>query len=339
MKLEAVKINLSTDMKYKSTKLTSKQEQEYEERQINIDKEGMELEELALNIKSARRLIKQKKKQLNLIEFNVFDKSSSMENFQDIIRPATMTTRNLRSSFTSLNELYDDSNLNELLYKMNSLLENESISEAHKKKLQTMLKTIAKVDAKLRSTFKHLSRMSGKEIGGDGEGQQNAEALNFIHDKWQSYLNQGKHFSTSNKSYDNLKKFMSRSNIGGDSSSHMMKQSGPWENLAAYHKLTFDAGTNMLEDKWHQYIGESSPLAMNDTASKGSPFSLSKKLQKSNTYNPNHRGYGSILGGLAKNNTSSSLLPSGTQQRLNQHREWLKKFRANSDFKNSSIFF
>ena len=78
----------------------------------------MELEEFALHLKTARRLIRQKKKQLNLIEFTVFDKSSSMDNFQELIRPATMTTRNLRSSFSSLGELYDDSNLNELLQKM-----------------------------------------------------------------------------------------------------------------------------------------------------------------------------------------------------------------------------
>ena len=122
-----------------------------------------------------------------------------------------------------------------------------------------------------------------------------------------------------------------RTNLSGGSL--RLKQSGPWENLSAYHKLTFDSGTQMLEDKWNQYIGNDSCQIIDKPS-----FVFSKKLQKSSTSNLNPNGGYVNTVGLVKNNSSSSL-PAGTQQRLNQHREWLKKFKANTDFKNSSIFF
>lgn len=232
------------------------------------------------------------------------------------------------TSYTNINDLNDDSNLNELLYKMSCMFDNTdtSLNESNRKRLQPILKTMPKVNTKLRAVFKNLTRLTGQELFSQAKAAHTANTLNFINEKWQNYLNsshQPMQFITANRSYDNMSHLLKSDNLAG--STIKVKQQVPWENLSAYHRLTFDSGTELLQEKWHQYIGESAHMI-------GKPsFEFSKKLQKSPS---NSMGYASNLS-RAPGNT----LPLGTQQRLNQHREWLKKFKANSDFKNSSIFF
>lgn len=141
----------------------------------------------------AKRLIKQKKTQLNLLEFNVLDKSNSVDNFQDIIIPMnSIQSSRCHSTFATINDINDDSNLNELLYKINSLLENDTMKETNKKKLGPVIKTLPKINTKLRVAFKNLSRLSGQELFNSINSNDKYESSKFLNEKWNSYLSQGK---------------------------------------------------------------------------------------------------------------------------------------------------
>ena len=279
------------------------------ERLLMLDKEEMELEEMALNIKAGRRLVKQKKSQFNLLEFSILDKSNSVEDFQKMIKPVSMTTKNLRHM--SLSDLTDDSNLNELLFKLSNFIESGQVSSGNARKLQPILRTLPKLNAQLKAVFKSLSRLDAKQLGEMTEAVQADGALNFINQKWHTYL------SATPLPPPPLKL----------NATETLKSS--WENLSAYHRLTLDSGTKLLEEKWSQYMGESGhgkkfrPIATANTTIAATNGSVKN-------YVLNFKG------------NSNNGLPVGTQQRLNHHRDWLKKFKADSDFKNnssSSIFF
>lgn len=104
-----------------------------------------------------------------------------------------------------------------------------------------------------------------------------------------------------------------------------LKNLCPWENHPEYQRLTFDSGAQILEEKWNKYIGRSKHIIDKPN------LDYSKKVLKSST--------GNFVSHYHVSKDLPNSLPLGTQHRLNQHREWLKKFKANSDFKNSSIFF
>ncbi len=63
---------------------------------------------------------------------------------------------------------------------------NESLSEVSRKNVKTIPGALAKVTVKLRTTFKHLERLNGCELVAGVSDE--AEALSYINEKWQSYL-------------------------------------------------------------------------------------------------------------------------------------------------------
>lgn len=140
---------------------------------------------------------------------------------------------------------------------------------------------------------------------------------------------------------------------------------GSWEKLPAYQKLTYESGTKLLDQKWNQYLGSSTMNPNNINNSTSPNLKLSKTLNllstsKSGTavnappppanasFYPtdssapvasmpmgNTVGVGGSTAFL--NFTNSIKLPASTQQRLNQHREWIKKFKAEIDYNNNKI--
>ena len=67
------------------------------------------------------------------------------------------------------------------------LLDNSGkLGEASRKNVRAILDALARVSVKLRATFRHLERLNGRELVA-GVGDE-AEALSYINEKWQSYL-------------------------------------------------------------------------------------------------------------------------------------------------------
>ena len=88
-----------------------------------------------------------------------------------------------------------------------------------------------------------------------------------------------------------------------------------WENSPFYHKLTFRSGTHkMLKEKWNTYVGNTIKFSENNDLDKIS--SSSKNLYK------NSSDY--FINDQTKFKIS---LPTSTQQRIIQHKEWLKNFK------------
>lgn len=104
---------------------------------------------------------------------------------------------------------------------------------------------------------------------------------------------------------------------------------GAWENSTAYHKLTFESGTRMLDEKWNQYMADNN-VKLSKTLNNQS---ISKRYNSAPSKQQNQ-----FTSGLVTYNRSNQItLPASTQQRLNQHREWLKRFKADTDLNNNNL--
>jgi hypothetical protein len=111
---------------------------------------------------------------------------------------------------------------------------------------------------------------------------------------------------------------------------------GAWEKSPAYQKLTYDAGAKLLDQKWSQYIGY-----LNQSATSAATVTQNAKLSKTlNMIAAATSAKKNAAVNLGANNyvtayATTITLPASTQHRLNQHREWIKKFKADVDFNNN----
>ena len=210
---------------------------------------------------------------------------------------------------------------------------NGELTDASIRSLQPILQTLPKLNSKLKETFQNMSKYSISKSSYDiNESTETASALNFINEKWQKYL----HSSEANElnrsaalsgSLNSQLMFLNNKrqliktieNVVGGNSAEMSQLGGSWKNSQAYQKLTFESGTKLLDEKWNKYIGDSSQMLM-------------PKKKSASTSTTNKYLSSSLI--LGSNKTLSNIgLPVATQQRLNQHREWLKKFKQDTDIK------
>lgn len=139
---------------------------------------------------------------------------------------------------------------------------------------------------------------------------------------------------------------------------------GAWEKSPAYQKLTYEAGQKLLDQKWNQYIGylSQSAAATSSPASTINNVRLSKTLNalasataaakkpsvvlQSQSAPQHHTPPPSSSSSLSLSNgaagfvtayATSITLPASTQTRLNQHREWIRKFKADVDLNNNTL--
>lgn len=342
--LDSAKQEIKSEEKYQNKTLSPAEKNKLETKKVLLDKEEIDLKQLLLNIKSTKRLLKQKKAQLNLLESSVLDqniKDNSLSSDTDLSQNDDLnhyfkqdnnsmgTITNSLSSNTNLNQINDDSNLNELISKLKHLHSSGELTDSSIRSLQPILQTLPKLNSKLKETFRNLSKCSVKSSFDLHQTTETASALNFINEKWQKYLNStsnnnlDKTVSSSQLLFSNNNKQLIKTLENVVATSNEIRQLGAWENSPAYHKLTFESGTKVLDEKWDKYIGDNPILAQKKTSSSAQP---NKYLSSSLVLTSN-------------NNIKSSALPMATQQRLNQHREWLKKFKAETDYKQSHFKF
>ena len=143
--LDSAKQEIKSEEKYQNKTLSPTEKNKLETKKVLLDKEEIDLKQLLLNIKSTKRLLKQKKAQLNLLESNVLDqniKDNSLSSDTDLSQNDDLnhyfkqdnnsmgTITNSLSSNTNLNQINDDSNLNELISKLKlALLEHQRCSQ------------------------------------------------------------------------------------------------------------------------------------------------------------------------------------------------------------------
>ncbi len=176
-------------------KLLCSDGREAEERKLNLEKEGLVIEEMVLGLKAAKRLIKQKKNQLGLIELNVMNKSGSVDDFRELSGVI---------SEVSVADLSNDRNLNELLVKVKGLAED---NHRFGKRLGPIFKVMPRVSSKLRATLRSLARLSGQEeiLESNKSGGGNKSLLD---EKWNIFLNSVGQESKSQAKFANTNRFV-----------------------------------------------------------------------------------------------------------------------------------
>ena len=206
-----------------------------------------------------------------------------------------------------------------------------------------------KLNKKLQITFQNLN--SNREDDATRTGSANnelAQLAKFVDEKWQKYLGTSQKISNNNTnaSYNIPKQ---GTGLIGIQNLYF----GNWENSPAYHRLAYESGSRLLDEKWNQYLGGSPSIGVGGTADLlASKSILNKQMNRktadfssstSSLFVPpsisgsQHRSTNLIrtdlnLTQLLNLNNNSSKLTDGTLDRLNQHRNWLRKFKENSDF-------
>lgn len=260
-----------------------------DEKSINLEKESLDLEQLELNIKTARRLIKQKKQLINQLE------NYLLGNVVNLISSDTSQEETdldeSRLSTIDRDFKFTDKNLIEFVNQMKKAHLNGDITDNNLSYIQTILKKMPKLNSRLETTLDSI-----KQSNFPVEEKPSVVDPEQIEKKWKGYLN--------NKKYENL-----------NESSKAIKTVGPfvhsWQANPAYYRLTYEQGTKMLNDKWNQYIGFDSMLRKIDQSQLVTNYNLNNTAPSSFSYFP-----GQVT------------IPLSTQNRLNQHREWIRQFKA-----------
>ncbi len=201
-------------------------------------------------------------------------------------------------------------------------LKKSQIGDLDSDKIQSILKKIPKLNSRLESAFESLNSnsLSANEAVTSSSTKQaeTAKLLREIDEKWQSYL-----------SADKLSKGPFIESISIKSENKFINSAttpyyinGDWANSTAYHKLSFDSGSSKLNEKWNTYIGNK--IRPIDRAQSNQSIKPAMTSFGTSTIQPSSNLF---------SNSPSNLkitLPASTIHRLNQHKEWLKKFKAQS---------
>ena len=294
-----------------------------EDKKLYLEKEALGLKQLGVNIKFGKRLLKHKKNHLTQLESSIFgiisnqDRTESDASIENSILLKQIDESSIKNMASNASDFNDEKNLNELVIKLKEILSiNNDTNDSSKKRLNSILRTLPKVDGKIRKTLTDLSQTKTKN-----ESAENLKVLNFIDEKWQKYLNSSSNNFNINvaKPQDFLKSSTSFNNDPMTESKTVFRPSGfaensksNWENMPAYHKLMYESGSRLLDQKWNQYIGYYSKN-----------YDLSSRTILSSQY------FNSSSNNFVSNSfNSASLLPASTQHRIKRHRDWLKDFKA-----------
>ena len=348
LKLDAAKLDLKNDEQvYTKLKPNEKLKHQHsvEDRKLILEKEELDLEQLGLNIKTGKRLIKQKKFQLNLLENNILgnenDLSDSDLSQDDLIEDSAANSKNTSYLTKSFNEFdsfknNNNNNLEELIKRLKNAHSKNELHDLNIQKIQPILKKIPKLNNRLEITFENMSTPSNNENNFDSN-RLNRDDLkkpfNYIDEKWKKYVgettindNDNKKINFFQNIHNSINPIQMSSTIDGSYSNNKIIN-GAWENSPAYHKLTFESGNKLLDQKWNQYLGT---LNTGGTLSSNSLNKFSKTLNSVQTLKKSNSSYYPT-----SRFNSTITLPESTQARLAQHREWLKKFKADNEFSNN----
>jgi hypothetical protein len=140
--------------------------------------------------------------------------------------------------------------------------------------------------------------------------ESKSKTENLIDKKWNQYFNKS---SSKNLNATLPSSFRTEASMS-NTAQHPTMIRGAWETSPTYHKLAYDSNNKLLSEKYSKYIGDYESI--ND---KFHSTSLMNSLRTPIKQN-NHP--------TVTRNSLSSSLPTGIQQRINEHREWLRKFKA-----------
>jgi hypothetical protein len=302
----------------KSNEKTIKQ-QILTEKKNYLEKEMTDIEQLDLDIKTSKRLIKQKKHQLKLLEKRFLENMSefnSSDNSDDEI-----VDESVIKMMKSIDE-FQPITTNDLSFKSNNItllinkLANSHSEKLNFGKLEQILKKIPKLNEKLDAKFRNMNDSFIKSR------EKTSGLFNEIDYKFNNYLKDDKESQNyfqligESISVESENKFSDKLNRKS-----LFYNTNEWENSPFYHKLTFKSGTHkMLEEKWNTYVGNKIRLSDSDINKNNS---LSKiPLKNSSGYFSNNKSRLKIS------------LPASTQKRIVQHKEWLQNFKKveNSNF-------
>ena len=270
-----------------------------EERRLILEKEALDLERLGLNIKSNKRLVKQKADQLNLLEHNIVNKIDNDDDEDEDDEDDDEKTEDYEFDIENDPEnneerTFNSSNIDDLIVKLKKVQKrgNSSSKNVNMNKIQPLVKSITKLTHKLN-----------KGIEGIELSQTKSKTESFIEKKWDQYFN--------NSTSKNLNATMPSMKSEPSTSNQLPTLiRGAWETSPTYHKLTYDSNNKILNEKYSKYIGSD-----NDKFQSTSLINSLHSPVKQNNRSTNV-------------NSLSSSLPTGIQQRINEHREWLRKFKA-----------
>ena len=308
-----------------------------ENRRLSLEKEELELEQLGLNIKSGKRLIKQKKFQLNLLEKNI--KDSSILSDSDFSNNEDQVLSNIKNSEReeTLFSLKNNDNLSGLIQSLKNSQSKNHLKSLYEQKIHPILKKIPSLNSNLEVMFENLNSRLMNESDGNKtnfngmNSYKNLKNFNqdssYIDEKWKKYLgdnlnsNKKSNYFQSTLGSDDLNSFRSENHFSNkklDNYDSSRIINGTWEYSPAYHKLTLESGSRLLEEKWNQYVGNN--FVKNSKSLKNFSQTLNSVNSARSTNNIDSRF-----------DSTSITLTEQTKQRLKSHIDWLKKFKAEGD--------
>jgi hypothetical protein len=319
-----------------------------EHKQLELNKELVDLEQLELNIQMGKRLIKQKRFQLGLIENDL------LANEQSNIEKHSQANSSSSLSSSVSDDLLLDNSLSKLDNKpsMEQLLSNEHLnpsellgklkafySEANRKeldKLKPIIKKLPKLNEKLRITFENIDSSSvfgRNELSKANKNQQ--EFNDSLEKKWSKYLRQNE----KNEIYLEMKKFRKQDLLDTWSSATSNgANANKWQTNPAYKKLMYDSGRKLLEEKWNYYLGNKTNLVSDKPTSNKTKLDSHTKPKSSYFLNTLSQTTANVAPNeLTKSFTIMSMslsktLPASTQRTLNEHQKWLNRFKSEYQF-------
>ena len=121
-----------------------------EERRLMLEKEALDIEQLGLNLKNAKRLLQQKKSQLNLLENNLLEHAdgansdqsdSEQSNIDNEYSASSISFKQQHAAYqTSEAIAFSDLSMNELMLKLQNLQTNGELNTQNMQKMQPILK-------------------------------------------------------------------------------------------------------------------------------------------------------------------------------------------------------
>ena len=310
VRLEAAHMELNEE-KQSNMKLNP---HKLEDKRLFLEKEELNLEQLGLNIKTGKRLIKQKKFQLNLLEKNLMGHDNN-KYFNDSDLSHNESDDEAKMPMNKFS-FQNNSNLTELIHSLKNTQSKSELKGLYEQKLHPILKKIPKLNKNLEIMLENInSGLQSENFGSKANSYKNEASL--IDEKWKKYLNES---VGSNRKVNYFQDTIMNSDFApnrNENSYFSTKNASStvtngWENSPAYHKLTYESGTRLLDEKWNQYMGDS----INSTKNMSRTLNSMKPSNSLNSLNNRF------------SNATTVTLPESTKQRLNNHRDWLKRFKA-----------
>jgi hypothetical protein len=312
IKLEASKLNSTTG--------DSKDPKRKDD--FSLKKELVEIEHLELEIKTARLLLEKKENQLKLLESKLFEihaSDSSNELLSSITdddddnggasENSLINILNLKGDdILNYNEQSISENINVLIRKLKLLQENGYFNSKKLKEVKTILKYLVKLTYKLDKTLGNIQTKNSPSFANHSPSA-NMPVKSKGTPKFS--LNTTMHPLSNSQMSFQIKKFQTL-----NSTDLLTELHRPIDSVSIYNKLAYENDSRLLNEKLNKYFGDSG-YGLNTMPRYFVDSSQGKYRKSASVAAAKTSKVTGDIGGL----------PEGVRQRLNDHREWLKRFK------------